>query len=585
MNNKSVPSGRPSPEHPAGAGRLLVVDDDFNNRDMLSRRLARRGYSVEVAESGPLALEKILRENYDLILLDQMMPGMSGLDLLRLLRATYSQSELPVIMVTAVDQSESVVEALTEGANDYIVKPVDLSIAAARIQAHLARSRSQEEAKNLDALTGLSNRSQLVRDLTTALARQRTAKEGALAVLMLDLDAFKIVNDGFGHAIGDRILVEIANKLRGFRDSPVLAGRARLGRLGGDEFVVIMERCESPDYAGALAESLVKSLGQNIALNGFEISVSASIGIATSEDGEQAAETLLCDADLAMYQAKHLGKNRAELFRPSMGEHARRRVANAIDLRQALGRNEFAAFYQPKVDLACGAIVGFEALIRWIHPERGLVMPSEFIPLAEETGLIIPIGEWMLWESCRQLKLWQTRFPGTPMLNMNVNLSVRQLSDPNLVACVETILKETGIPPETLKLELTESSLMSDVNSAQSVLGRLQNLKVGLKLDDFGTGYSSLSYLRSLHFDGLKIDRSFVSRIASDPETREIIRSIVDLAHNLRMSVVAEGIETEAQLHELSGMGCDTGQGYLFGRPLDRESAERFLEQRLQKSV
>jgi diguanylate cyclase (GGDEF)-like protein len=564
----------------ANSSKLLVVDDDANNRDMLSRRLARRGYAVEVAESGQEALEMIKAAQYDLILLDQMMPGMSGLDLLRLLRATHSQNELPIIMVTALSQSQAVVDALASGANDYMLKPVDMPIATARIQAQLLRSSIDRAGKLLDPLTGLSNRTLLMERLTSSIAKQGDgAQPGVMAVVLFDLDGFKAVNESLGHGAGDQLLIEVGARLM---SRPGAGSHSHVAaRIGGDEFVVFLENLENMAQAREEAAALLACLNQPVQLHGKSISMSASAGITVITGRDCTPEDLLRDAGLAMDRAKALGKNRYELFDPVLGERAQARMSMATDLHYAIERNELVAFYQPKIDLPSRSIVGFEALLCWRHPKLGLVSPAEFIPIAEQTGLIIPIGEWVLNQACRQLMAWQAKYPSAPPLSMNVNLSVKQLSDPELVDRVARILAETGIPPETLKLELTESSLMTDILSASDVLAALQALHVGLKLDDFGTGYSSLSQLRTLHFDSLKIDPSFVRRVATDRETRAIVETIVNLARTLHMNVVAEGIETEDQLAELIDVGCDTGQGFLFSRPLPAEAAEKLLEARI----
>ncbi|HML16699.1 MAG TPA: EAL domain-containing protein [Bryobacteraceae bacterium] len=685
--------------------KLLVVDDDANNRDMLSRRLARRGYAVDVAENGFEAMEKIRSAEYDLVLLDQMMPGLSGLDLLHLLRATYSASELPVIMVTAVDQSQAVVEALSGGANDYVVKPVDMPVVTARIQAQIARSKADKAVRDnekylslaargsndglwewnladgslrvsprcaamlghkeneflgdikswtslihpedyrrvkADILAHLENRTlefqseyrvrnkageyqwMLARGATlfsgdgkpvriagsvtdisstklvdplTGLGNRRMLLDRLAAVLhagnrfclvLLDLDGFKVMNGSFGHGTGDAVLIETGARLKAFAAARNLSG-ATISRVGGDEFALLIEDCGAslPDaiVPDAIATALLDQIPSPMSIHGFEIVLSASLGVVVDAVPGSTPEDLLRDADIAMYRAKECGRNRWEMFEPALRERAKARMAIVQDLRRAIELNQLAVFYQPKVHLKTRAIIGFEALMRWRHPERGLMAPAEFIPLAEETGLIVPLGEWILTEACRQLKIWQTKFPFDPPLSMNVNLSVKQLSDPNLVDRVCALLEETGIAPETLKLELTESSLITDLESARDVLSSLQLLRIGLKLDDFGTGYSSLSYLRALHFDSLKIDRSFVMRLCEDPETRAIVETIMNLARALDMGVVAEGIEEAEQLEALVGLGCEVGQGFLFSKPVEAAAAEQQLESARKRAI
>jgi len=554
--------------------KLLVVDDNLENRDLLSHRLVHLGYEVEIAENGAQALAKIHKAHYDLVLLDHMMPGMSGLDLLRLLRATYSPSQLPVIMVSGVGDSDSIVDALDQGANDYMIKPVDMPEMDARINTQILRSQADREDRLLDQLTGLGNRAMFLRRLEEALAAPHPGQ--CVAVLLLDLDGFQNLNDNLGHGAGDQVLIETVTRFRKTITKSAIHPSSLLARVGDDEFAVLIDAARA-EQAEALARTLLSSLSRPFSLDNSLVAISACAGIALCSSPQTIAAELLRDARMAMFQARRVGQNRCETFDPELRQHAHMRMAMAIDLYQALERNQMAIYYQPKVDLHTGSVIGFEALLRWRHPAYGLILPSVFIPIAEDTGLIVSLGNWILRHACLQLKAWQTKFPCLPPLSMNVNVSVKQLVGPQLIDAVERVLEETGIHPETLKLEITESSLMPEIDSALDVLSRLRSLHVGLSLDDFGTGYSSLSCLRTLHFDSLKIDRSFVQRLHSDPESRAIVEAILNLARRLRMTVVAEGIENEEQRAQLVDLGCNSGQGFLFSKPVAAENAEQLL--------
>jgi diguanylate cyclase (GGDEF)-like protein len=559
-------------------GKLLVVDDNPENRDLLSMRLASCGYDVEIAENGAQALAKIHRANYDLVLLDGMMPGMSGLDLLRLLRATYSPSQLPVIMVSAVDDSEAIVDAFDQGANDYVVKPVDLPVMDARIQTQLLRSQADRENRLLDQLTGLGNRTMFLGHLEEALGRNRPRK--SLAVLLLDLDGFQLLNDNLGYRAGDQALIETAARFRQVITESAIHPQSILARVGADEFAVLLD-ATPVEQAEALAKTLLSCLSRPFRLESSEVSLSACVGIAHYGSPQTIAAELLRDARVAMFQARREGRNRCETFDPQLRRHAHTRMAMAVDLHHALERNQMVVFYQPMVDLRDGSVIGFEALLRWRHPQYGLIQPSDFIPLAEDTGLIIPLGSWVLRQAGAQLRTWQTRYPCAAPLSMNTNVSVKQLAGPQLIEAIEGVLAETGISPGTFRLEITESSLIPEIESVQEILSRLRALHIGLQLDDFGTGYSSLSCLRTLRFDSLKIDRSFVQRLGSDPESRAIVETILNLARSLHMTAIAEGVENEDQRSLLVDLGCDAGQGFLFSRPVSAEAAEQLLVSRL----
>ena len=557
--------------------KLLVVDDNSANRDLLLGSLAYRGYQIEIAENGEQALDKINHAHYDLVLLDQIMPGMSGLDLLRLLRATYSPSQLPVIMVGAVEDSEAIVDALGQGANDFVSKPVDLPVMDARIQTQLLRSQADRESRLLDPLTGLGNRTMFLSHLEDTLAGHRPGK--SVAVVLLDLDGFQNLNDNLGHHVGDQVLIEAAARFRRVITESAIHPSTLLARVGADEFSILLDAA-LVGQAQALAQALLSSLTRPFRFENSPISISGCAGIALCTSPKTIAAELLRDARVAMFHARQGGRNQCEVFDPQLRQRAHARLAMAVDLYQALERNQMLAFYQSKVNLHSGAVIGFEALLRWRHPQYGLIQPSAFIPIAENTGLIVPMGAWILRQAGAQLKTWQNKFQDAP-LSMNVNVSVKQLKGFQIVDAVERVLDETGIPPESLHLEVTESALIPEIDAVREVLARLRALNIRLHLDDFGTGYSSLSCLRTLHFDALKIDRSFVQRLDSDPESRAIVEIILNLARSLRMTVVAEGVETESQRAHLLDLGCEEGQGFLFSKPVSAEIAEQSLASRL----
>lgn len=434
---------------------------------------------------------------------------------------------------------------------------------------HRAEERLRHDAIH-DALTGLPNRTLFMDRLGQALLRSKRHLDHRFAVLFVDVDRFKVVNDSLGHLVGDELLVAVAARIRqSVRPADTVA------RLGGDEFTILLETIERPQDANVAAERIQNRMAIPFRLGEKEIFATLSIGIAISAPHYHTAEEMLRDADIAMYRAKSNGRAGHEVFQPGMHSSAVALLQLESDLRRALDREEIMLHYQPIVRLTDAEIVGFEALARWNHPQRGLIYPAEFIGLAEETGLIVAIGRWALFEACARMAQWQRTF-GRPDLTMSVNLSGRQLAQRGFVADVARVLGETGLPPHTLCLEITETVLMENGQSAAGSLVHLRDLGVKIHIDDFGTGYSSLSYLHRFAIDTLKIDRSFINHVTTGNENMEIIRTITALAGNLKVPVIAEGVETEVQREQLLALGCQSAQGYLFSMPAD-EAAVRTM--------
>jgi len=422
-----------------------------------------------------------------------------------------------------------------------------------------------------DALTGLPNRALFMDRLTHGLTRARRRHEH-VAVLFLDLDRFKVINDTLGHTVGDQLLVEVSNRL----GSSLRPGDT-VARLGGDEFGLLLEDVADAETAELVALRIEAELAKPLIFEGREIFVTSSIGIALSSERLGTPEEVLRDADLAMYHAKAKGKARHEIFDGTMSAPALDRMDLEMDLRSAITNRDFRLHYQPILRLETGRIVEVEALIRWQHEKRGLLQPDAFIGLTEETGLIVPIGQWVLTEACRQARAWQIEFPRTPALGMSVNLSAKQFQNPKLVEEITDALTMSGLEPACLKLEITESVVMQDVPATLAKLHELKDLGIRLAIDDFGTGYSSLGYLKRFPVDTLKIDRSFVKGLSHEGGDSAIVRAVVTVAKSLNMDVTAEGIETEQQRLELKALGCEFGQGFLFGRPLTPEHLKPLL--------
>ncbi|PVZ71906.1 two-component system response regulator [Pelagibaculum spongiae] len=670
---------------------VLVVDDDPVIRMMLKRFLEAQNIQVSEAVNGQVALDKINQEKPDLVLLDCAMPVMDGFEACQKLRSIEQFAEIPILMITSLEDEASVDKAFEAGASDYITKPINwailrhrlhrmissrqtqnelelafrvlestseaviimsleggllsvnraftnitgftrddvqghsfkwllsecddhqveiawsglmrdghwqgelkgrrrkgdsfpqwLSLSLVRnsrgeavnalaIAADISRIRDSEQQLDYlathDPLTDLPNRSHFFDRLRRSI-RQRQ-DPGMLAVMLIDLDRFKIINESLGHPIGDQLLLAVAERLKAeLREGDTIA------RQGGDEFAVVLYGVTRVRAVADLANHLLKQLTAPFQLKEHQLHITSSIGISLCPaDGTDAA-TLLRNAELAMYYAKDQGKNTFQFYSPEMNAKAMENLSLENDLRGALARNELVVFYQPKVDIASGITVGAEALIRWEHPKLGQISPLKFIPIAEEIGLINDIGQWVLAQACTQAKLWQQQTPG---FVISVNVSPQQFRDEDLLDRVQATIARSGIDPYKVELELTEGCLMDSVESNIQTLEALKDLGVRLSVDDFGTGYSSLAYLKRFPVDVLKIDRSFVRDLASDPEDAAIVCTIISLAHSLKLEVVAEGVEDTEQLAFLAKQNCDQFQGYLCSRPVPPENFHSLL--------
>jgi diguanylate cyclase (GGDEF)-like protein len=590
---------------PAAQPRLLIVDDISDNRSILKRRFERRGFDVAEAESGLIAIDMIEKTPFDLVLLDVMMPGIDGMETLKRIRSQKSASALPVIMVTAKSESDNIVDALEQGANDYVTKPVDFAVALARVNTQLSRRRAEQQvaaaneelrkanedlerrveerthrlidanqrlkeeiadreelqAKSQylayhDSLTGLGNRLLFKEQLDEAL-KDVSVTPHPLAVLFLDLDGFKAVNDTLGHSVGDLLLKSIAAKLR-----DLLPSTDRIARLGGDEFAILQMSSPQPTSSTLLAERIIEIVAEPHNIDGHEVTVGASIGIAIARPGEMSTESLLKSADLAMYSAKSDGRGTYRIFDPQMDAVIQTRRSLERDMRTSLAQGGFELYYQPLVNLQTKRVTAFEALMRWNHRDRGAVPPSEFIPVAEDMGLIVQLGEWALRQACAEAVEWPDD------IRISVNLSPLQFSKGNLVSTVVSALASSGLPASRLELEITESVLLEKSERNITVLNRLRELGVRISMDDFGTGYSSIGYLRSFPFDKIKIDKSFVRDLLVDEGSLAIVRAIAGLGVSFGITTTAEGVETEEQVRCLNLEGCIGVQGYFYSKPI-----------------
>jgi len=564
---------QPTPS--AGRGTLvLVVDDDRSTRSALRYALQRNGFAVEEAANGAKALAMVDRVSPDVILMDAMMPELDGFAACAKLQEMPHGKEIPVLMITALDDNQSIQRAFAAGASDYIPKPINLAVVNQRVKRVVEANRAERYVRHLafnDTLTGLPNRVLFADNLDRAIERAESHGQ-SLAVLFLDLDRFKFVNDTLGHEIGDRLLQAVAGRIKCcVRSTDCVA------RLGGDEFTVLLDDLAAPALAANAAQKICRSLAAPFEIDGQDIYVSTSIGISIYPADGGDVSTLLRRADTAMYRAKR-GAGGFQFYEAGMEASISEHLRMDSSLRRALERHELTVYYQPKAETHSGRINGMEALVRWRHPVRGMISPLEFIPLAEETGLIKPIGEFVLRTACSQTKAWLAA--GAPEdLRIAVNISGVQLKEKAFCDTVATVLRDTGLDPKHLTLEITESVLMEHAREAVTTLQELKSIGLNLDIDDFGTGYSSLAYLKRFPVDALKVDRTFTREMTSNSDDASIVAGMIALAHSLRLKVVAEGVETPEQREFLIRLDCDSIQGYYLSEPLPAdEFAERVLK-------
>lgn len=571
---------------------IIIIDDDSMIRLVVAKALQAVGYKTSEAAGGEEGLRLFNEMGADALLLDVVMPnGMDGFDTCTTFRNLPNGRQIPVLMMTGLDDLTSINRAFEVGATDFITKPINIPLLEHRI-SHMLRAsqtthRLLESERRLhrmayfDSLTDLPNRQFFKENLQhmVALAQRHKLK---LAVLFLDLDGFKRINDTLGHHLGDLVLQSTGERLRkSIRASDVLIGPGiiqeglSIARLGGDEFTVLLSPIERDEDAAIVAERIRENLAQPLTLGDHDLYTSTSIGIAIYPDDGETAEELLKNSDLAMYHSKRAGGNMYQYFSAKMSETALRRLNLENHLRKAIERNELELHYQPQLDVLTGKFCGLEALIRWNCHELGQLSPAEFIPLAEETGLIVSIGEWVLRKACQEAKYWLDQ--SIPLTRMAVNVSAIQFLHPGFASLVAKILAETGLNAEALELELTESALINDEDSVLGVLQALKKVGVQLAIDDFGTGYSSLSRLKNFPIDRLKIDQSFIQNIEQDSENAAIVTAVIAMAEGMDMKVIAEGIETDRQLAFLKNRRCNEVQGYFLSKPLPSAQVEEFL--------
>lgn len=555
----------------SSAGNIIIANDDPTTLLLLRHILVSSNYDITEARSGHEIIELCRDYPYDLAILDLVMPGMDALAVCRELTFQISMPP-PILIITSLDDDLSLNAAFEVGATDYITHPINWSVFRHRVKRIVQAEKNHKSLRQLqfhDTLTGLPNRALLLDRLESAILRSQR-NQSILALMMVDIDNFKLINESLGHEHGDQIILSVARRLeQSIRDTDTLS------RIGADEFNMIIENISRAEDVGLMANKFCRAIEHTLTILDQDIHIDASIGISVFPQDGTDSSTLLSHADAALQRAKEQGGHVCEFYSPALGRKVNRRLSLENNLRNALRNDELIVYYQPKVDLKTGVASGIEALVRWAHPGQGLISPDEFIPIAEETSMIIPLGQRVIEQACRQFSLWQQQ--NFPVNNISINVSARQFKEQDLVGLLNENLQEYNLDPRCIELELTESTLLKHEQEASKKLDRLHNMGLKISIDDFGTGYASLSYLKRLPIDVLKIDRSFTDGVLHDPDDITIIHAINGLGKGLGLKLVAEGIETNAQLGKFTELGVDYGQGYLWSPPCSADDYTRLL--------
>ena len=555
---------------------ILVADDLRNNRFFVVNHLKKRGFTqfFEAAD-GIEALACLENHKIDLVLLDVMMPEMDGREVLKTIKADKALRHIPVIMITALDDMDSTVECIETGAEDYILKPFNPVLLNARINASLEKKRlrdvEREYLRLYDAATGLPNKDLFIERLTEELERYRH-HTSLFSVLVIRLERYRILMDSLGQVAGENYIRERAKLLAVFAPA-----RSLVARLGRSEFALLIYDLNRPSEAISTARKLFEKLGETIVIEGHEITGKIQIGLTFSSTGYNTPQDFLRDAGLAANSASL--ETGYQIFDDVMHQAAMHRLILEPELKRAIDKQQLVLYYQPVINLKSRTISGFEALVRWEHPDKGLVSPDVFISLAEETGQILQIGKWVLEEACRQAAVWESADAASKDFSIGVNVSAQQFTKPEFLDIIERALNKARCRYSSIKLELTETAIIDNMQQVERVTEQLKGLEIKTALDDFGTGYCSLNYLHRFPFDTLKIDKAFIHNINSEARNGDIVQSTIMLAHKLGMEVVAEGVETRAEAEVLAGMNCDYGQGYFFSRPVPAEEATRLFKE------